>query len=174
MPEVFAEGLTIIGDEAIQLTWMAGEAYRYDLDTFEINETYQYEGEGWGLCHASAGSGNLVMSDGSSQLEFRNPDTFASLGFVDVTFNDEPIDNLNELECIGDTVWANIWLSSLVIEIDPQTGDVLTVFDADELRPDSTRSDSGAVWNGLAYDPTDGTLLFTGKNWPIIYRLAIN
>ena len=69
---------------------------------------------------------------------------------------------------------ANIWLSSFVIEIDPATGRVLTVLDIEELRPESTNSDSGAVWNGLAYDSTDGTLLVTGKLWPTIFRLELN
>ena len=123
---------------------------------------------------ASEGSGDLIMSDGSSELEFRDPDTFESLGFVDVRLDGAPIENLNELECIGDTVWANIWLSSLVIEIDPATGDVLTVLDIDSLRPESTDGDSGAVWNGLAYDPTNGTLLVTGKLWPTIFRLDLS
>ena len=174
VPTVFAEGITIVGDTAIQLTWQDQIAFRYDLETFDVIESYSYEGQGWGLCLASGGSGNLVMSDGTSELEFRDPDTFESLGFVEVTLDGEPIANLNELECVGDTVWANIWLSSLVIEIDPRTGDVLTVFDADELRPNSTRNDSGAVWNGLAYDPSDGTLLLTGKLWPTIFRLDIS
>ncbi len=173
VPELFAEGLTIVGDDVIQLTWRAGQAFRYDLDTFQIEETYTYEGEGWGLCLASQGSGNLVMSDGSSQLEFRNPDTFESLGFVDVTFNGSPIENINELECVGDTVWANIWLTSLIIEIDPATGDVITVLDIDELRPESTRNDSGAVWNGIAFDEASNNFLLTGKNWPTIYRVNI-
>ncbi len=174
VPEVFGEGLTIVGDTAIQLTWQDEIAFRYDLETFDVIESYEYEGQGWGLCLASEGSGNLVMSDGSSELEFRDPDTFASLGSVEVLLDGSPILNLNELECIGDTVWANIWLSSLVIEIDPATGDVLTVLDIDSLRPESTINDSGAVWNGLAYDPSNGTLLVTGKLWPTIFRLDIS
>ena len=174
VPEVFGEGLTIVGDTAIQITWQDQIAFRYDLDTFDVIESYEYEGQGWGLCLASEGSGDLIMSDGSSELEFRDPDTFESLGFVDVRLDGAPIENLNELECIGDTVWANIWLSSLVIEIDPATGDVLTVLDIDSLRPESTDGDSGAVWNGLAYDPTNGTLLVTGKLWPTIFRLDLS
>ena len=174
IPDVFGEGLTIVGNTAIQLTWQDEIAFRYDLDTFQLIESHEYEGQGWGLCLASEGSGNLIMSDGSSQLEFRDPDTFESLGLVDVNFDGRPIENLNELECIGDTVWANIWLSSLVVEIDPDSGNVLTVLDIDELRPESTRGNSGAVWNGLAYDPADGTLLVTGKLWPTIFRLELS
>ena len=174
VPEFFAEGLTIVGDTAIQLTWQDEIALRYDLETFEVIETYNYEGEGWGLCLASEGSGNLIMSDGSAELEFRDPDTFQSLGSVEVLLDGTPINRLNELECVGDTVWANIWLSDLIVEINPATGTVLTVIDAAELRPESTTNDSGAVLNGIAYDPTDNTLLVTGKLWPVIYRLDID
>lgn len=174
VPEVFAEGLTIVGDTAIQLTWQSQIAYRYELDTFEVIETYDYDGEGWGLCNATEGSGNLVMSDGSSLLEFRDPDTFESVGSVEVLFDGAPVENLNELECVGDTVWANIWLTDLIIEIDPNTGAVITVIDAAELRPDTTTNSTGAVLNGLAYDATTDTMLVTGKLWPIIYRLDIN
>lgn len=174
VPQVFGEGLTIVGDTAIQITWQDGIAFRYDLDTFDVVESYTYEGQGWGLCLASEGSGNLVMSDGSSTLEFRDPDSFESLGSVEVLLDGTPIVNLNELECVGNTVWANIWLSGLVVEIDPATGDVLTVLDIESLRPESTESDNGAVWNGLAWDPSDGTLLVTGKRWPTIYRLALS
>lgn len=174
VPEVFGEGLTIVGDTAIQLTWQDEIAFRYDLDSFEIIDTYTYDGEGWGLCNATEGSGNLVMSDGSSQLEFRDPETFESIGFVDVEFDGAPVENLNELECVGDTVWANIWLTDLIIEIDPNTGAVLTVIDAAELRPDSTTNNSGAVLNGLAYDSTTNTMIVTGKLWPVMYRLEIS
>ena len=174
VPEVFAEGLTIVGDTAIQLTWQDGVAFRYDLDTFELLDSHTYQGEGWGLCLASGGNGNLVMSDGSSTLTFRNPDTFEVLGSVDVRFDGNPIELLNELECIGNTVWANIWLSGLIVEIDPATGAVLTVIDIESLRPESTEGDRGAVWNGIAWDPTDETLLVTGKLWPVIYRLDLN
>ena len=114
------------------------------------------------------------MSDGSAELEFRDPDTFQSLGSVEVLLDGTPINRLNELECVGDTVWANIWLSDLIVEINPATGTVLTVIDAAELRPESTTNDSGAVLNGIAYDPTDNTLLVTGKLWPVIYRLDID
>lgn len=174
VPEVFGEGLTIVDDTAIQLTWQDGIAFRYDLDTFDVIDSYTYDGEGWGLCLSSEGSGDLIMSNGSSTLSFRDPDTFALLGTVDVRFEGNPIENLNELECVGDTVWANIWLSSLIVEIDPTTGTVLTVLDIDGLRPASTEGDSGAVWNGIAWDPADQTLLVTGKRWPTIYRLNLN
>lgn len=171
--EVFAEGLTIIGDTALQLTWQSEIAYRYDIDTFEVIDSYVYDGEGWGICQDSA-TGNLIMSDGSAELEFRDPDTFDSLGSVQVLLDDAAVSQLNELECVNGTVWANIWMSDFIIEIEPATGTVITVLNLAELRPESTLNDNSAVLNGLAFDPTDGTMLVTGKRWPVIYRLDIS
>ncbi|MFT7474137.1 MAG: glutamine cyclotransferase [Verrucomicrobiales bacterium] len=168
--DVFAEGLTIVGDSAVQLTWRAGVAYRYDLDTFQRTDTYTYDGQGWGLCNAGD---ELIMSNGTPTLSIRDPETFALRSTVDVTFSGTPIDDLNELECVNGTVWANVWKSSLIIEIDPITGHVLTVLNARSLTPPDLLDSSSAVLNGIAYDPSDDTFLLTGKLWPTIYKVRI-
>ncbi len=168
--DVFAEGLTVLGDTAVQLTWQDGVAYRYDTETFQRVDTYTYDGEGWGLCHDED---QLVMSNGTPTLQFRDPDTFELRSTVDVTFSGAPVDELNELECVGGTVWANIWKSSLIIEIDPGTGEVLTVLNAASLTPPEVAENASAVLNGIAYDPADDTFLLTGKLWPAIYRVRI-
>lgn len=170
VPDVFAEGLTLLGDSAIQLTWRDGLAYRYNADTFEVTDTYNYEGEGWGLCDSGA---ELVMSDGTSTLDFRDPDTFELLSSVEVALSGAPVEMLNELECVDGAVWANIWQSSLIIQIDPATGDVIGVLNAATLTPPSVAEDNSAVLNGIAYDPADGTFLLTGKLWPSIFRVRI-
>lgn len=168
--DVFAEGLTIDGDSALQLTWRDGEAFRYDLDTFTRTETYTYEGEGWGLCKNGE---QLVMSDGSPTLQFRDPESFVLLRTVEVTFGNALVDELNELECVDGRVWANIWHSSLIIEIDPSDGKVITVLNARSLTPPSVEGSSSNVLNGIAYDPADNTFLLTGKRWPTIFRVRI-
>ena len=168
--DVFAEGLTIVGDEAIQLTWTEGVAFRYDVDTFELLETHTYEGQGWGICD----EGDVLrMSDGTPTLQTRDVETFELLDTVEVTFNGALVERINELECVAGSVWANIWQTPLIIEIDPDTGVVRTVLDGSELRPESTVDDSGAVLNGIAYDPASGTWLLTGKRWPLAYRVTI-
>ena len=167
--DVFAEGLTIVDDTALQITWRDGVAYRRDLDTFDVIETYTYDGEGWGICHDGS---QLVMSDGTSTLDFRDPTTFEVEASVEVTFGGEPVELINELECVGGTVWANIWMSSLIVEIDPVTGNVIGVLNANALTPVGVTG-SDAVLNGIAYDDTDGTFLLTGKLWPTIYRVRI-
>lgn len=168
--EVFAEGLTIVDDSAIQLTWKDGEAYRYDLDTFARTETYSYDGEGWGLCDDGD---RLVMSNGTPTLQFRNRSDFSLISTVEVLFNNSPVDELNELECVDGRVWANIWRSSLIIEIDPATGQVVRVLNARSLTPPSVEGSSSSVLNGIAHDPTDDTYLVTGKQWPTMYRVRI-
>lgn len=168
--DVFAEGLTIIDDSAIQLTWKDEVAYRYDLDTFDLTATYAYEGEGWGLCDDGE---QLVMSNGTPTIQFRDRDDFDLLSTIAVTFNNSPIDELNELECVDGRVWANIWKSSLIIEIDPNTGKVVSVLNARTLTPPSVEGSSSSVLNGIAYDPTDDTYLLTGKQWPTMYRVRI-
>ena len=117
------------------------------------------------------------MSDGSSTITTRRTADFAPTGAATITFNGAPVEQLNELECVvadgSTTVWANIWKSPLLIEIDPASGEVLTVVDARELRPDSTLDDDDAVLNGIAFDAESDTFLVTGKRWPVMYRIRI-
>ena len=171
VPDVFAEGLTIVDDTAIQITWQDEIAYRYDLETFEVTNTYSYEGQGWGICYDGS---QLVMSDGTSTIDFRDAETFELRSSVEVTLGNEPVAMINELECVNGSVFANIWQSSLIIEIDPTTGDVIGVLNANSLTPPDINVNTGAVLNGIAYDAVDGTFLLTGKLWPTIYRVQIS
>lgn len=170
VPDVFAEGLTVLDDSAIQLTWQDGVAYRYDAETFEVTDTYAYEGEGWGLCDNGT---ELVMSNGTPTLAFRDTETFELLSSVEVTLSGSPVSMLNELECVDGLVWANIWQSSLIVHIDPDSGDVVGVLNAQTLTPPAVADDANAVLNGIAYDPTNDTFLLTGKLWPSIFRVRI-
>ncbi len=174
VPQVFAEGLTVIeepaGSTAIQLTWKDGVAFRYDLETFDVVDSYDSDGEGWGLCHDGD---QLVMSDGSDRLTFRDSESFAPTGDVAVTLSDVPVLAINELECVGQAVWANIWQSPLIIQIDPSTGTVTRVLNAVGLIPTGLAGNSSSVLNGIAYDAEDGTYLLTGKNWPVTYRVRL-
>lgn len=174
--EVFAEGLTVFEDEdgspdtAIQLTWQNGVAYRYDAQTFELLETYEYNTEGWGLCHDLM-SDQLVMSDGTSTLYIRDPQDFSLIRSIDVSYAGVPVSLLNELECVGGRVWSNIWKSSLIIEIDIDDGVVTSVVDATALTPEGYLGSSSDVLNGIAFDESNGTFLVTGKRWPVLYRV---
>jgi glutaminyl-peptide cyclotransferase len=165
-PRVFAEGLADVGDRLIQLTWREGIAPVYDIASFQRQKDFTYQGEGWGLCYDGV---RLVMSDGSSRLTFRDPDSFAVIGGVDVTAEGRPIAQLNELECVGDRVYSNVWQTETILRIDPASGQVDAMIDAAGLLSPSERQGAD-VLNGIAYDPTDGTFLITGKHWPKLFR----
>ena len=113
------------------------------------------------------------MSDGSANLTRRDPQTFESLGEVNVTYNDQPIERLNELECVGDTIWANVWQTNYIIQIDKQTGAMIGFVDAAGLltRQDVEGLTRLDVLNGIAYNAADDTFYITGKLWPLMFEV---
>ena len=172
-PRHFGEGLALVQNRLIWLTWQAGTAGVYHRDSLERTGGFNYTGEGWGLCHDGA---RLVMSDGSNTLTFRHPETFEALGSVQVTYADgRPVNRLNELECVGDNVWANVWLTDRIVVIDPATGAVKAEADmAGIISPHPADTDSNSVLNGIAYRPDTGTFLITGKRWPTIFEVRFD
>ncbi len=168
----FGEGLALVDDRLVQLTWKEGRAHVWDADTFAPLAVFAYEGEGWGLCHDGE---RLVMSDGSDRLTFRDPATFEVLGGVDVTFDGQPQASLNELECVAGSVWAHVYLSDTIVRIDPADGHVTGRLDlAGILPPDDRPTRRGAVLNGIARDPVAGTFLVTGKLWPEVIEIRVD
>jgi glutaminyl-peptide cyclotransferase len=167
-PHEFAEGLALVGDRLIQLTFREGVAHVYDRDTFEPLGRFRYEGEGWGLCFDGT---DLWMSDGSATLTRRDPETFAVRGRVSVTLAGEPLRRLNELACVGDDIYANVWTTTDIVRIAARDGRVRAVVDASALVPDDprVRADPDAVLNGIAYDPEGARFFLTGKLWDVLY-----
>jgi glutamine cyclotransferase len=165
----FGEGIAVVDDRLIQLTWQEHTALVYNLSDFRQVGTFTYDTEGWGLCDDGT---RLVMSDGTSQLYFRNRSTFELLGKVTVTKEGAPLDRLNELECVDGEVYANVWLTDTIVRIDPSTGNVNAVIDASGLlAADEAPGDEAAVLNGIAYDATAKTFLLTGKLWPRLFEV---
>lgn len=169
-PEDFAEGLAAVDDRLIQLTWQGGRAFVYDSSSFSLLEVWQYEGEGWGLC--SDGSA-LYMSNGTHTLTRHDAKTFAVLGSVNVTQEGQPVTMLNELECVGDVIYANVWQTDHIVRIDKNSGQVSGVVDASGLLTSDERTAAGpdGVLNGIAYDPASQTFLITGKYWPWLFEV---
>ena len=169
-PRHFGEGLALVDDRLIWLTWQAGTAGVYQRDTLEQTGNFTYSGEGWGLCHDGT---RLVMSDGSNTLTFRHPTSFEAMGSVAVTRADgSPINRLNELECVDNQVWANVWLTDRIVVVDPETGEVVAEADMTGIiSPHPALTDSDSVLNGIAYRPDTGTFLITGKRWPTIFEV---
>lgn len=168
-PPLFGEGITIVGDSLWQLTWQNGIAIRRDADSLAEQDRVSYSGEGWGLCYQDDRQ-RLVMSDGSDTLTFRDPATFAETGSVEVHAAGEPVDQLNELECVGGTVYANVWQTDTILRIDPATGRVTGTIDASGLLTPSERDDAD-VLNGIAAVPGSEFFFVTGKLWPKTFRV---
>lgn len=169
----FGEGVTRHVDKdghatVWQLTWKENTAFRRDADTLKELDQVRYEGEGWGIC--STGE-QLVMSDGSGTLTFRDPESFAATGSVDVTRGGEPTTMLNELDCRDDEVWANVWQSDEIYRIDPATGEVTGVVDMTGLVP-TARQAGVDVLNGIAHVPGTDRFYLTGKLWDTMYEVT--
>lgn len=168
--EFFAEGLARVGDRLIQLTWRAGKALVWDLETFEQVGEHDYRGEGWGLCYDGE---RLIMSSGNDRLQFRDPETFEKLGEVRVTRAGRRLRQLNELECVDGMVYANVWTDDHIARIDPETGEVTAWIDAGHLLAEEDRNGGEDVLNGIAYMPETGHFLLTGKRWSNMYEVEL-
>jgi glutaminyl-peptide cyclotransferase len=166
-PTWFAEGITLVDDGGTaliaMLTWREGVVAFYDPDTLTERRRATYTGEGWGLCQLD--DGTLVMSNGTPVLTLRDPATFAINDRVTVTRSGTDLSGLNELECAGGLVWANVWQTDQIVVIDPLTGNVLAELDASGIR--TTMADPGAnVLNGIALVPgTTDEFWLAGKYW---------
>jgi putative peptide zinc metalloprotease protein len=139
----------------------------WDRATLTLRRELPLAGEGWGLCSDGA---RLVRSDGSDRLHFHDPGTFAETGSVAVTLRGTPVTRLNELECVGGQVWANVWQTDELVRIDPDTGAVTAVVNAAGLLDPQRRTTPDAVLNGIAALGDDEYLL-TGKLWPVSFRV---
>jgi glutamine cyclotransferase len=166
-PAFFGEGIAVVHDRIWQLSYQEGVALQYDRASLRPVTTTHYAGEGWGLCYDGT---RLVMSNGSSRLTFRDPTTFAETGGVNVTLGGADIDKLNELECVGGQVYANVWQTRQIVRIDPASGEVTAVIDATGLLPPIERAGTD-VLNGIAAIPGTDQFLLTGKFWPHMYRV---
>ncbi|WP_326651308.1 glutaminyl-peptide cyclotransferase [Streptomyces sp. NBC_01750] len=167
---LFGEGITVMGPTLWQLTWQNGIAVERDARTLAELRRVPYGDEGWGVCHQRQRD-RLVTSNGSSRLVFRDPRTLAKTGEVTVSDRGRPVKLLNELECVGDTVYANVWAADRIVRIDADTGTVTADIDAPALlsAAEKRRAD---VLNGIAAVPGTGQFLLTGKWWPKMFRVA--
>ena len=166
--QYFAEGLAAWGTQLIQLTWETNLGFVYDRATFKQLRTFTYKGEGWGL--ADDGK-RLVMSDGTPNLRFLNPDTLAEMSRLRVLDGPTAVDHLNELEVVKGDIFANVWLTDRIAVIAPATGRVTAWLDLKGLMPG--RANPDAVLNGIAYDAASDRLFVTGKLWPRMFEIRV-
>ncbi|MEU6365279.1 glutaminyl-peptide cyclotransferase [Streptomyces sp. NPDC046931] len=167
---LFGEGITVLGRTLWQLTWRDRIAVERDAATLKELRRVRYPDDGWGVCFQESRQ-RLVTSDGSARLTFRDPGTLAATGGVSVTEDGSPLSRLNELECVGAAVYANVFETDRIVRIDPAGGTVTADIDASGLvRPDGLAP--GAVLNGIAAVPGTDQFLITGKFWPKMFRVA--
>lgn len=169
-PELYGEGITVVGSLIWQLTWKDGIALQWNRDLFVAGGRVPWVGEGWGLCHTS--DGELVTSDGSDQLRTIDRNGTVVVDLTSVTVHGQPLYGLNELECGARTIWANVYGTDWIVAINPDTGEVTAAMDASNVVPPAERGNPDHVLNGIAAIPgTTNTFLLTGKQWASMYRV---
>ncbi|MBM3451601.1 MAG: glutaminyl-peptide cyclotransferase [Bacteroidetes bacterium] len=165
----FGEGITILNDTLYQLTWRNEKCFIYNADNLaKYSGEFQYKGEGWGLCNDGE---NLIMSNGTEQLVFRNPRTFEIVKIIEATTNEGSISQLNELEYIDGKIYANIYMQDLIAVINPKTGAVEAIIQANDIV--AKYRASGEVLNGIAFNSEANELVITGKYWNKLLSVKI-
>ena len=166
----FGEGITIYGNRVIQLTWRARVGFVYDMQTFQLLDTFNYPTEGWGITHDGR---SLIMSDGTSTLYFLDPQTFREVDRLEVHTRDGPVSRLNELEYVQGEIYANVWKTDRIARISPETGEVVGWIDLEGLLRPEDRNSRIDVLNGIAYDVKNDRLFVTGKLWPKLFEIEL-
>jgi len=167
--EHFAEGLTDLGSTLIQLTWVSQMGFVYDVASLDPKRTFTYPGEGWGLTHDDR---ELIMSDGTPSLRFLDPVTFEERRRLTVRDPRGSVDDLNELEFVRGSIYANVWMTDRIAIISPDSGFVTGWLDLSGLR--ERQGSAGAdVLNGIAYDSVSDRLFVTGKLWAKLFEIKL-
>ncbi len=170
-PEYFGEGIINWKNEMIQLTYKSETGFVYDLASFAVKRKFEYPGEGWAL---TTDGKRILMSDGTPQIRFWNPDTLAETGRLTVTDNGQPLKNVNELEWVKGDIYANVWMTDRIAIIDPASGVVKSWIDLTGLLSASDRASGDVdVLNGIAYDAKTDRLFVTGKRWPKLFEIKL-
>lgn len=165
----FGEGIVFLNDKVYQLTYQTKKGFVYDAKTFKKLRDFTYGSEGWGLTHDGQ---NLIMSTGTSNLYYLTPDSLSFVKMLAVQDNNGYAANLNELEYINGFIYANQWLTSNILKIDPATGYIVGKFDMSrQLAEIKSKFPGAQEMNGIAYDSTTQKTYITGKKWPVIYEI---
>ena len=168
---MFGEGLTLVDDKLIQLTWRNQQAFVYQKSDFKQIKSISYNiREGWGLTYDGS---FLLFTDGSATLYFLDKDYLTEVHRIEVCDDKGPVKYLNELEYINGEVWANVYLTDEIVRIDPKTGVVNGRINLEGLLQESDRKPNTNVLNGIAFDVKTGKIFVTGKNWPKLFEIQV-
>jgi len=171
-PEFFGEGIALLKNEVLQLTWQSQTGFVYNLSDFHLLRRFSYTGEGWGLT-TNGNRNELFMSDGTAEIRVLDGSTLSEKRRFTVRDGDTPIDQLNELEFVEGEIFANVWQTDRIARISPQSGEVVGWIDLTGLLSPIYRLEPGAVLNGIAYDSTRKRLFVTGKLWPNVFEIRL-
>jgi glutamine cyclotransferase len=169
-PEFFGEGITLLNNEVVQLTWQSQTGFIYNVSDFRLLRRFSYSGEGWGL---TTNGHEIFMSDGTPEIRVLDGGTLAEKRRFAVHDRGNPVDQLNELEFVNGEIFANVWQTDRIARISPQSGEVVGWIDLKGLLSPIYRLESGAVLNGIAYDANRKRLFVTGKLWPSIFEIRL-
>ncbi|HYL75840.1 MAG TPA: glutaminyl-peptide cyclotransferase [Bryobacteraceae bacterium] len=168
-PQFFGEGIINWKDHLIQLTYKTEVGFVYDLANFACLRQFQYKGEGWALTQDGK---RILMSDGTPDIRFWDPETLQETGRITVTDQGVPVKNVNELEWIKGEIYANVWTTDRIARIDPASGKVNAWIDLTGLLSDADRAGGEVdVLNGIAYDAKSDRIFVTGKRWPKLFEI---
>lgn len=169
----FGEGIAFLKAKLYQLTYQTKKGFVYDAKTFQKLEEFTFPSkEGWGL---TTDGSSLIMSDGTSQLTYLDPTTFQPRKTLQVSDENGPVTNLNELEFIKGFIYANVYTKTLIVQIDTASGTVTGKLNLASIATEAKVKYPGALeMNGIAYDSTTGKVFVTGKMWPNIYAIGFS
>jgi glutamine cyclotransferase len=169
--QYFGEGIVEWHGHLISLTWKTHIGFIFDLHTFKLQHEFHYKGEGWALTRNDR---HLIMSDGTPQLRYLDPDTLTETGNIEVTVEGKALNNVNELEWVKGQIYANVWQTNWIVRIDPSNGRVVGAVNLTGLlKPADIVMGQTDVLNGIAYDAKNDRLFVTGKNWPKLFEIRL-
>jgi glutaminyl-peptide cyclotransferase len=166
----FGEGITVLNQQILELTWQTQTGFVYDRSSFRVLRSFNYRGEGWGLTNDGK---QIYMSDGSADIRVWDAATLKEIRRITVKDGVTPVTQLNELEWVRGEIYANVWQTDRIARISPVDGRVLAWIDLTGILPKSERPDPDAVLNGIAYDAASDRLFVTGKLWPKIFEIKL-
>jgi len=166
----FGEGITVLPQQILQLTWQSQTGFIYDKTNFHVLKSFSYPGEGWGITNDGK---QIYMSDGTAQIRVWDPTSLKEVRRIRVSDAGKPVTELNELEFIRGEIWANVWQTDRIARISPADGRVLGWIDLSGILPKSERTNADAVLNGIAYDAPTDRIFVTGKLWPKLFEIKL-
>ena len=172
--QYFGEGLTIINDKIIQLTWKSKIGFIYDLETFEMERSFKYgkSTEGWGLANDGT---NIFKSDGTEKIWILDSNSYEEIDYLEVVTNNKKIKNINELEVVNNEIYANTYQfnNDVCVIINKDSGEVTGLINFKGLRDKVKNHPELDVLNGIAYNKERKTFFVTGKKWNKIFEIRI-